>query len=626
MALPLGTRLGAYEIREQIGSGGMGEVYRATDTNLARPVAIKMLPDSMSADADRLMRLELEAQMLAAVNHPNIAAVYGLERSDGRTALVMELVDGPTLADRIADGPIPVDEAVAIARQIADALEAAHERGIIHRDLKPGNVKLRPDGTVKVLDFGLAKPLDRPSAAASDVNETPTITSPALMTSAGVILGTAAYMSPEQARGKKTDQRTDIWAFGVVLYEMVTGQRLFDGDDVTETIANVVKQQPDLGRLPRTLRKVVDACLKKDPRDRLQAIGDWKLLVGETDSDSPIQTQSHRAQVATLAIGFVLVTVALVALAFRHYRETAPEQRIMQLSVPLPSDTEAAFLELSPDGRRLLLVLAGQGPIQLYVRSLDSPELIRLPGTNGARNPFWSPDSRSIAFFADGSLKVMSAAGGPAQLLCTETGLGRGGTWSRDEGILFATEDGVLKRVSPEGGECGRVAKETPNYRARFPVFLPDGRQFLYVHQSDGEAASVDVYVAALDELPGRKLLAGTSSVIYAPALPGRSSHVLFLRERTLMAQRFDAASLLVQGDPFVVAEQALITFSRQVAATAAADGTLVYLAGRSNEAQLTWLDRTGKELEKVGPRATQSGVTLLPDGNAATVFRSDPN
>jgi serine/threonine protein kinase len=604
----------------------MGEVYRATDRNLKRQVAIKVLPEAVAADAERLARFQREAEVLASLNHPNIAIIHGLEKSDRVTGLVMELVEGPTLADRIALGPISIEEAVSIAKQIANALEAAHKHGIIHRDLKPANIKLRSDGTVKVLDFGLAKPREETSSPNIDASASPTVTSPAMMTSAGLILGTAAYMSPEQARGKPTDCRTDIWAFGVVLYEMVTGKRLFDGEDVTDTIAAVVKQQPDLSGVPRTVRKLVEACLKKDPRHRLQAIGDWSLLLAEPEPDAPIQPQSHSRRVVSLAVALALATLTLAALAFVHFREVAEERRVVRLSVPLPHDSQAAYLELSPDGRRLLVVLAGEGPSQIHLRSLDSAELMRLAGTNGARTPFWSPDSHSIAFFADGALKAIPAAGGPAQVLCRETGQGRGGAWSREGIILFATENGRLRQVDAKGGGCRPVGTDDSVFRARFPAFLSDGRHFFYIRQAADDESSLDVYLASFDDYPGRKVLAGTPHVVYAPAPPGGSAHVLLLRERRLIAQRFDDASFQLVGDPFVVAEQGAITFSRQVGASAAADGTLVYLAGRSDESQLVWVDRSGKVLEKVGPRAEQSGVTLSPDGTITTIFRLDEN
>ena len=623
MALAPGTRLGPYEIGAQIGAGGMGEVYRAKDTSLGRDVAIKVLPNAFAQDAERLARFEREAKTLASLSHPNIAIVHGFEKADSVRALVMEFVEGETLAERIGRGPIAVDDALLIARQMAEALEAAHEHGIVHRDLKPANIKLRTDGTVKVLDFGLAKAVE-PAAAGITATESPTITSPAMMTGVGIILGTAAYMCPEQARGKKTDYRADIWSFGVVLYEMVIGKRLFEGEDVTDTIASVVKQHPDLTAVPREVRKVVEACLKKDPRQRLQAIADWKLLVADADADTSLQAELRSARLPWFAA--FAAALALAALAFVHFREVLPEERVVRLSVTPPDNSQVGFLELSPDGRRLLLVASAEGRSQIqqiHLRSLDSPEWTLLAGTNNARTPFWSPDSRSIGFFADGRLKVISAAGGPAQVLCSETGLGYGGTWNHDDVILFATDRGRLRRVNAKGGECHPVGNDDLKYRARLPVFLPDGRHFFYIGLPGDSSAGV--YLGTLDDFPGRRLLPDISSVVYTPAASGRSAHLLFLRASTLMAQPFDHATLQTVGDPFAVAEQASTTFTAsQVAASAAADGTLVYLAGRSTEAQLTWLDRNGKELGKVGPRANQSGVALSPDGNAVVVHRRD--
>ena len=349
--LASGTMIGPYRVADLIGAGGMGEVYRARDTTLGRDVAIKVLPAAFT-DADRLARFEREARLLAALNHPHIAAIYGVEEAEGTRALILELVEGETLADRLERGPIPLQEALPIAKQVADALEAAHEHGIIHRDLKPANITLRLDGTVKVLDFGLAKAMEPVSALSPAASRSPTITTPAV-THAGVILGTAAYMSPEQARGKKVDHRADIWAFGVVLYEMTTGQKLFQGEQLTDVIAAVVKEQPDLRTVPRELQKVMEACLQKDSTKRLQAIGDWKLLLAEGRSDVMLQPEARATKtpwLATLAAVLMLGGLALV-----HFREEPPLERVVQLSVPLPDNSQVGYLELSPDGRRLLV-------------------------------------------------------------------------------------------------------------------------------------------------------------------------------------------------------------------------------------------------------------------------------
>ena len=414
----------------------MGEVYRATDTNLKRGVALKVLPTSVASDPDRLSRFQREAEVLASLNHPHIAAVHGLERSAGITALVMELIEGPTLADRIAQGAIPVDEGLAIAAQIADALAAAHDRGIVHRDLKPANVKVRPDGTVKVLDFGLAKAMDPAAAQSGSVSMMPTITTPA-MTQAGVVLGTAAYMSPEQAKGRSVDARTDVWAFGATLYEMVTGRRAFGGDDVADTLANVLKSEPDWRALPAEFGPVRTAylkrCLAKDPRQRIHHIADVRLaLEGAFDvlPDStvpPLAAPAPRARLAWSAAGIALLAAAGLAIpATRHVTEVPAARPRAHLSLALDQSFAPTFLALSPDGRWLANIHNGR----LQLRSIETGEVRPITGSQNGRTPFWSTDSRSVAFFADGKLKTVPVSGGLPQVVCEGTGLGMSGTWN----------------------------------------------------------------------------------------------------------------------------------------------------------------------------------------------------
>jgi Tol biopolymer transport system component/predicted Ser/Thr protein kinase len=603
MALTAGDKLGPYEIIALIGKGGMGEVYRARDTRLGRDVAVKISQEQFNE------RFEREARAVASLNHPNICSLYDV----GPNYLVMEYVEGESPA-----GPLPIEEALAIARQIAEALNEAHDKGVVHRDLKPANIKIKPDGTVKVLDFGLAKIGGGPAITSED---SPTISMAA--TQAGVILGTAAYMAPEQARGKQVDARADIWAFGVVLYELITGQRLFKGEDLTDTLASVVKEHPDLSEVPPRVRRLLEECLRKDPKKRLQAIGDMRLVL---DGATSASSGSRMGVIAWIVAGIAILAGAGLALV--HFRESPAAERSLKLSIPLPENAQAGFLEISPDGKRVLLLMAREGIGQLYLRSLDSGELQPLSGTVNARTPFWSPDSRFIGFFAESKLKVIPAAGGPAQVLCSETGLGYGGTWNRDGIILFGIESGRLRRVdASKGGQCTAVGKEDPNEGASLPVFLPDGHHFFYVRQAVDQA-SQGIFLATLDEPVGRKVLSDRSSVIYTPpASAGGHAHLLFLRENTLMAQPFDYDSLQPVGDPFSVATRASNSLTRpQVAASVASDGTLVYLAGRSRETQLTWFDRTGKELGKVGPRAEQRGVALSPDGNTVAIGRQDQN
>ena len=595
----------------------MGEVYRATDSRLGRDVAIKVSHERFSERFDR------EARAIASLNHPNICTLYDV----GPDYLVMEYIEGES-----PRGPMPVGEALAIASQIADALAAAHEKGIVHRDLKPANIKIAPDGTVKVLDFGLAKAGGAgglggpggPGGPGGNDSVSPTLMSPA-MTQAGMILGTAAYMAPEQARGKPVDARADIWAFGVVLYELLTGQRLFKGEDLTETLASVVKDQPDLSAAPARVRRLLDACLQKDPKKRLQSIGDMRLLLQDETTAPPSVRPGLGGRLTMALAGLAAAAMlGLAALAVMHFGETPPVERSLQLSVPLPDGVGAGYVELSPDGTRLLMALSSGG---LHVRSLDSGELQPLTGTIGARSPFWSPDSRFIGFFAEGKLKVMPAAGGPAQILCGETGLGAGGTWNRSGVILFASDTGQLARVDAKGGACTPVTKADDETRASSPVFHPDGDHFFYFGVKLTDAASGGGYLATLEEPVGRKVLSDVSSIVYAPPVAaGAHSHLLFLRERTLMAQPFDDVAWQPVGDPFAVAARGSNTLSGvQVAASVASDGTLVYVAGVPRNTQLTWFDRSGKVLGTVGQPADQVNPVLSPDGNSVLTTRAAP-
>ena len=463
MPLTAGTRLGPYEITAQIGVGGMGEVYRATDTNLKRQVAIKVLPEAVAADAERLVRFQREAEVLASLNHPNIAIIHGLEKSDGVTGLVMELVEGPTLADRIAQGPIPIDEALPIAKQIAEALEAAHEQGIIHRDLKPANVKVRPDGTVKVLDFGLAKAME-PAGAAVNATLSPTITTPA-MTQAGVILGTAAYMSPEQVRSRNVGRRSDVWAFGCVMYEMLTGRQAFpSGETVADTLAGVLTREPDWDALPATtpstVRSLIRRCLRKDARRRLPDIAEARIeledAAGEPTpaSQSTIAPTSRRRERLWAAVAIVSL-IAAAAFGAWITLVPKPDARVIRFEVYPPPGADfiakrgigqAAGQPISPDGRTLAVVAVEGGRQQIWVYPLDSAAPRLLPGTENATRPAWSPDSRSLAFFAGGQLKKVRVDGGPSTVICD--GQGRGDVaWGADEVILL----GGRRRAAASG-------------------------------------------------------------------------------------------------------------------------------------------------------------------------------
>jgi len=629
LSLTPGSRIGPYEIGAQIGVGGMGEVYRATDTNLSRHVAIKVLPASMAADADRLARFDREAKTLAALNHPNIAAIYGLERSKGVTALVMELVEGPTLADRIAEGPISVDETLVIAKQIAEALEAAHEQSIIHRDLKPANIKLRPDGTVKVLDFGLAKVPEPISRAGIDITASPTITSPA-MTSVGIILGTAAYMSPEQARGNQIDRRTDLWAFGAVLFEMITGRRAFAGDTVSDTLAAVLKTDPDWSALPATtptsIRTLLRRCLEKDRRRRMADASDVRLeiedaVVHPIEAPGTGAVRPHRS-VVPWAIALV-ATLSLATLAFVHIREVpavaplistsidAPDGTVMELAGAIASGTP----ELSPDGKWAVFgARTSDNKVPLWIRPLSSTAAQTLAGTDGAVFPFWAPDSRQVAFFADGKLKKIDITGGPPMAIADAPN-GRGGSWSPEGIILFAPNTtSPLLRVAASGGAVAPATslEATKSIAHRFPWFLPDGRHFIYQDRTTGDAL---LRVGALDSSEAREIGQASSHAAYS------NGHLLFLRADTLMAQPFDADTQTVRGEAVPVVERvsSVLTGGRKGVFTVSGSGLLAYRASGTNHKQvLSWLDRTGKVLGTLGEPGDFWDVELSPEGTRA--------
>ena len=590
----------------------MGEVYRATDSNLKRSVAIKVLPASVAGDAERLVRFQREAEVLAALNHPNIAAIYGLEKTQDFTALVMELVEGDDLAQRIARGPIPLGEVLAIAKQIADALEAAHEQGIIHRDLKPANIKVRADGTVKVLDFGLAKALD-PAAASSPEAQSPTITAPA-MTHVGTILGTAAYMSPEQARGKPVDKRADIWAFGVVVYELLTGDRLFKGQDVGETLAAVITEVPRLDDVPARVRSLLQRCLEKDARKRLRDIGDINLLL---DSDP----QPARRPISRL---WPVVVAALLAFASGtavvRFRDKPRVEQSLRFQIPPPGSALAQTFALSPDGRYLAFVANDEGRNRLWVHAMDALGAHPFPGTDGASYPFWSPDDHYLGFFAQGKLQKIALAGGPPQTLCEATD-GRGATWNGAGVILFSPGPTTpIFRVSSAGGAPVPVTKLTSGRLEghRFPWFMPDGNHFLYNSEADNPDAA-GLFAASLDGMRQERVLSDQTQALYAPpAVAGRSGSLVFRHDGTLIAQPFDAAALRTTGEGVPIAEHVATGANNDFGAfSIAANDVLVYRAsGSTANRELVWVDRTGGRLGEAITSAAISSFffSLSPD------------
>jgi eukaryotic-like serine/threonine-protein kinase len=637
MAILPGARLGPYEILSAIGAGGMGEVYRARDTRLNRDVALKVLPDIFARDSQRMGRFEREARLLAWLNHPNIAAIYGLEESGPIRALVMELVEGPTLADRIAAGPMPLDEALPVAKQIAEAIEYAHDNNVIHRDLKPANIKVKADGAVKVLDFGLAKALsDEPSEA--EMANSPTLSMAATMQ--GVILGTAAYMAPEQAKGKKVDRRADIWAFGVVLYEMMTGKPLHSGETISETLASVMMRDSTLEALPAdtpaAIRNLLRRCLEKNPKRRMQSAGEARIILedilsGATPADPSVAAAAPaaRSQRATwIAAGAAAVfLLALAALSFVHFRETPPAVRPARFFILPPEKTTFAtapqVVAVSPDGTKLAFQATNANGTanQLWIRPLDSLSAQPLPGTESS-NPqqFWSPDSRYVAFYADGKLKKIAVAGGPAQTLCDIFGNGQG-SWNKDGVILASGGLNPIYRVSSAGGApvaVTTVDKEHGETGHLWPHFLPDGNHFLYLALNSDSAKSA-IRVGSLNSKETKLLLNDLSFAMYAP--PG---YLLFQRDGTLMAQPFDAAKLQFTGDAFPIAEQVEVnTQNGRVAFDVSQNGVLVYRSAVGSNTQLTWFDRSGKELGRIGEPAGYLSPKLSPDGKRVAVQRT---
>ncbi len=543
MALSPHTRFGPYEIAESIGAGGMGEVYRAIDTNLKRDVAIKVLPESFARDADRLARFQREAEVLALLNHMNIAHIYGLERGDSTTALVMEFIEGPTLADRITQGPVPADEALNIAMQIADALEAAHEQGIVHRDLKPANIKLRPDGTVKVLDFGIAKALDTRTPSGPQA-----LTIPA-MTQAGAVLGTAAYMSPEQARGKQVDQRADIWAFGCVLYEMLSGQRAFGGEEAPIPPAREPERGVDMNSLPPmvspAVRQTLQLCLHRNLKKRVADIRDVRLALegafvtaaSQTPSSATSSTTRERLGWIAFAVA-LLVAIALAIPTVRHMREAPPPETRVEIATPA-TDNPGSFA-LSPDGRQIVFAASGDGASRLWLRSLATTTAQPLAGTEDASDPFWAPDSRAIGFFAGGALKRLDLGGGAPQTLAPAPA-SRGGTWNADDVILFAP-NGIspLMRVSATGGSVTAVTTLGPQQQShRYPHALPDRGRFLFYSQGPPDTAGI--YLIGFDGSASTRLTPADGAGVYLP-----SGWLLWVRAGTLVAQRLNVAQAAI--------------------------------------------------------------------------------
>jgi eukaryotic-like serine/threonine-protein kinase len=599
MAIPPGRRLGPYEILSAIGAGGMGEVYRARDPRLNRDVAIKVSNDQFTE------RFEREAKAIAALNHPNICQIYDV----GPNFLVMEYIEGES-----PKGPLPLAEVLRIARQIADALEAAHDKGITHRDLKPGNIKIKPDGTVKVLDFGLAKFYVAPSASEEN---SPTLTMD--MTQAGMILGTAAYMAPEQARGKESvDKRADIWAFGVVLYELLTGKRLFRGEDVGQTLAAVIMQEPDLSAVPAQVLPLLKRCLEKNPKKRLRDIGDMELLLaGAPPATAPVSTTASRFGWVAWGVAAVAI-VCTLGLSILHFRETPPQTDSLRFRIPWPENMSDAQPVISPDGRYLVFADLGVASGPLRLRPLNSLATQSLPGTEGAFLPFWSPDSKSIGFFAGGKLKRIEVTGGPAITLADAVSP-VGGAWGPDQngGVILFTptlNGSPILRISAGGGTVSPVTKLRPDEASnRLPCFLPDGRHFLYlVTHEASHAVHNTIHVGDLSSPEDSVIGEADSQAIYSQGL------LLFAKQGTLMAQLFDAQRRVATGNAAPLEQQIQQLsgfFGGSSAVSASTNGLLVFRSGLGNgSSQLIWVDRSGKQLGTLGKPGNIRDLKFSPD------------
>jgi serine/threonine protein kinase/Tol biopolymer transport system component len=619
MALSIGEKLGPYEVLYRIGAGGIGEVYKARDTRLERTVAIKVLPEHIAKREDLRARFEREARAVASLNHPHICTLHDIGTKDGAGYMVMEYLEGETLAARIEKGALPLDQALKFAIQIADALDRAHRGGITHRDVKPQNIMLTRDG-VKVLDFGLAKSTSKPGPAEG----TPTTA----LTQEGTVLGTPQYMAPEQFEGKEADARSDIWAFGAVLYEMLTGRRPFQGKSYASLLNAVLSADPAPIAMktftPSWLERLVRRCLAKDSEDRYYSMRDvvLDLRTPLEETTAPLTKKANRWPLALAAV----MTVSALGVSIVHFREIKEQPRLVKMSVLPPEnaeyDDQYSLPIVSPDGRRLAFVATTEGKEQLWVRDLDSLAARALRGTGGASYPFWSPDSRTIAFFAEGKLKKIDAAGGPALILC-DVFQARGGTWSKKDVIVWGGFGTGTFRVPAAGGSATVVTAPEKASGAgdhRFPWFLPDDRHFLYTDTASNGAES-GVYVADLESKDRKRVVAADSNAVYSP--PG---YLLFVREGTLMAQPFDAGRIQTTSDAVPIADQVDSQSSRaQYQFSISQNGVLAYTSGRDGGgALLTWFDRSGKVTGMLGAPNAFSWGAISPDGKTVAVQRVD--
>ncbi|PWT89523.1 MAG: hypothetical protein C5B55_11275, partial [Blastocatellia bacterium] len=624
MPLAAGTQLGRYEIRSKLGAGGMGEVYLARDIEIGRDVAVKVISSNFSEDKERLQRFQQEASAAGALNHPNILSIYDIGKHDGSPYVVSELLEGETLRAKVSGTALSPRRAIDYALQIAHGLAAAHEKGIIHRDLKPDNVFITKDGRVKILDFGLAK-LTQVDGNQTDIPTRRVDTDP------GVLMGTVGYMSPEQLKGRVLDQRSDIFSFGAILYEMISGRRAFHGESSAETMSAILREDPpELSdtnqRISPALQRLVNHCLEKNPEERfhsasdlafaLEAISGSASSVDKTISAALPPLKSHnRERLIWITIVAVLLISAIALVLANSRRATDPAQTMRFFITPTEQGSFISPL-ISPDGRRLVIIGNASGKTQLWVRSLDSLTAQPLAGTDNAAYPFWSPDSRSVAFFAGGKLKRIDVTGGPPQNVC-DTGAGAGGAWSRDGVIAFAPDTASsLYRVSANGGvSTPLTALDLPQAEVshKYPQFLPDGKHFLYLAQN-AQTENTAIYVGILDSKERTLVLKTRSKAAYIP-----EGYLLFLRDRTLMAQSFDADKLRLTGEPVPVADQvgfnAVLGFANF---SVSENGILAYMSGSITGGQPVLFDRSGKSLGPVGPPGDYFNIYLAPDEKRA--------
>ncbi|MDH3198619.1 MAG: serine/threonine-protein kinase [Candidatus Krumholzibacteria bacterium] len=635
-------RIAHYEIAERIGAGGMGEVFRARDTTLGRDVALKVLPQAFAADPERLGRFKREAKLLASLNHPNIATLHGLEESAGHHFLVMELVEGEDLAQRLARGALPLREALKIARDVADALQAAHAQGVVHRDLKPANVRVTPEGKVKVLDFGLAKAMEA-DPSRPDLSQSPTIAT-AVGTMGGMILGTAAYMSPEQARGKPVDRLTDVWALGCLLFELLTGAQAFPGETVSDTIARILEREPEWGSLPADtppgVQRLLRRCLQKDKSIRLQDAGEVRVEIDAVLSGtSEVWMPAPAARAGSVRarrlwmVATVILAAATAAFAIAYFGAAGRTPPLVRSSILPPDGSRfltmgdfAGPVAISPDGSQLTFAANNaEGKRVLWLREIGSLHARALPGTEEATFPFWSPDGRSIGYFTDTRLMRVETAGGLPVSICDAPN-GRGGTWNRD-GVILLSPDfyAPIHRVPASGGVPVPVTTidEAIHSTHRWPEFMPDGAHFVYLaaHHDASKSAEYALYFASLDGAENRRLFPTRAGAVYA------SGRLLYLRESTLMAERFDGTHGVLEGDPVALTDNVQYDPTTwRAALSASANGVLAYHVGEGSpgRTRLVVIDRTGKELQSIEAVEGFYSISLSPNGKRVA-YTSQP-